>query len=96
MQKHKLHPAVVALGFSCANGTITGSTHRTVAMLYVLQRVIADFHTPDKQAFSRSLSAHINACVGFLWDECQPACVPQRNSVKWLKGLISAVRFSKQ
>ena len=92
MQKQRLHPAILELGLAYANGTIAGSTHRAAAMLFAFKRVVADFQTPHKQAFSRSLSSHINACVGFLWDECRPACVPQRNSVKWLKALINTVR----
>lgn len=92
MQKQRLHPAILELGLAYANGSIAGSTHRAAAMLFAFKRVVADFQTPDRQAFSRSLSSHINACVGFLWDECRPACVPQRNSVKWLKALINTVR----
>jgi translation initiation factor 2B subunit (eIF-2B alpha/beta/delta family) len=88
----KLHPAVLELGLAYSSGSITGATARTIAMLVALKRVVAAYTTPEKQSLSRSLTSYINSCVGFLWDECRPACVPQRNSVKWLKGLIGTVR----
>jgi translation initiation factor 2B subunit (eIF-2B alpha/beta/delta family) len=90
----KLHPAILELGLAYADGSIAGSTARTIAMLSACNRAISEYTPPEGVSFSRALAAAVNAAVGFLWFECRPACVPQRNSVKWLKGVISTVRSS--
>ena len=87
----KLHPAILELGLAYSDGTIKGSSARSIAMMLAMRCVVRDYVPPATQAFSRALTAHINACVGFLWDECRPACVPQRNSIKWLKSTIHNV-----
>lgn len=88
----KLHPAILELGLAYSDGTIKGSSARSIAMMLAMRCVVREYVAPPTQAFSRALTAHINACVGFLWDECRPACVPQRNSIKWLKSTIHNVR----
>jgi translation initiation factor 2B subunit (eIF-2B alpha/beta/delta family) len=89
----KLHPAVLEAGIACADRAVTGATARTAAMLAALKRAIQDYTPPDGSAFGRALAAYVNASVAFLWTDCRPPCVPQRNAVKWLKGLLSTVRF---
>lgn len=88
----KLHPAVLELGLAYSDGTIVGSSARSIAMMLAMHCVVRDFKPSESQAFSRALTSYINACVGFLWDECRAACVPQRNSIKWLKSTINNVR----
>jgi translation initiation factor 2B subunit (eIF-2B alpha/beta/delta family) len=88
----KLHPAILELGLAYSDGSIAGSSARSIAMMLAMRCVVRDYVSPPTQAFPRALTAHINACVGFLWDECRPACVPQRNSIKWLKSTIHNVR----
>lgn len=89
----KLHPAILELGLAYSDGAIVGSSDRSIAMMLAMHCVVRDFKASESQAFSRALTSYINACVGFLWDECRAACVPQRNSIKWLKSTINNVRF---
>jgi hypothetical protein len=60
-------------------------------MMLALRAALADYVTPENKAFSRAATTYINTCVAFLWDECRPACVSQRNSVKWLKKALVKV-----
>lgn len=88
----KLHPVILELGLAYSDGTIAGSSARSIAMMLAMHCVVRDFKPAESQAFSRALTSYINSCVGFLWDECRAACVPQRNSIKWLKSTINNVR----
>lgn len=87
----KLHPAILELGLAYSDGTVVGSSDRCIAMMLAMHCVVRDFKASETQAFSRALTSYINSCVGFLWDECRAACVPQRNSIKWLKSTINNV-----
>lgn len=87
----KVHPAVLQTGLGYADGSIRGSTARSVAMMLALRAALADYVTPENKAFSRAATTYVNTCVAFLWDECRPACVSQRNSVKWLKKALVKV-----
>lgn len=86
-----MHPAVLQTGLGYADGSIRGSTARSVAMMLALRAALADYVTPENKAFSRAATTYVNTCVAFLWDECRPACVSQRNSVKWLKKALVKV-----
>jgi hypothetical protein len=88
----KLHPAVLELGLAYSDGSLAGASARSIGMMLAMRCVVADFKAPENAAFSRALTSHVNACVAFLWEECRPACVPQRNSIKWLKSIIHNVR----
>lgn len=90
-KQDKLHPAVMQLGLGYADGSIIGSTARTIAMMLALKQVVRDYSAPDDRMFNRALTTYINSCVKFLWEECRPACVPQRNSVKWLKNALMKI-----
>ena len=87
-----MHAAVLELALAESRGTVAGATARTMAMLAALKTAVLDFTPPDGGDVRYGLTPYLNACVSFLWDEGRPPCVPQRNSVKWLKAVIATVR----
>lgn len=67
-------PAAVELGMKYLNGSISGGSARVVAMLRMLQTVIADYKTPPQKTFSRDLTNRVNHIIKFLIG-CRPMSV---------------------
>lgn len=86
----EVHPSVLSLGLQLRDFVICGSTARTIAMLLVFKRVIADYTTPDGIALSRHLTTHLSHQIGYL-SACRSLCVSQGNSIRWLKKLVSGL-----
>ena len=58
--KGNIHPVVLRLGLQMAEGLITGSNARVVAMLRAFQSVISDFDCPPSKVLSRELEVHLS------------------------------------
>jgi translation initiation factor eIF-2B subunit delta len=86
----EIHPTVLSLGQQLRAYVICGSTARTIAMLLVFKRVIADYTTPTDVALSRHLTSHLSHQITYL-NDCRKPCVSQGNSVRWLKKLVSSL-----
>lgn len=86
----EVHPSVLSLGLQIRDFVICGSTARTIAMLLVFKRVIADYTTPEGVALSRHLTTYLSHQISYL-SACRPLCVSQGNSIRWLKKLVSGL-----
>lgn len=86
----EVHPSVLALGLQLRDFVICGSSARTIAMLLVFKRVVADYTTPEGVALSRHLTIHLGHQIGWL-SGCRALCVSQGNSIRWLKKLVSGL-----
>jgi translation initiation factor eIF-2B subunit delta len=85
--KNQLHPAILELGTKYANGMITGSTARAVALLYALQEVIYDFSTPEGVFLFRDLD--IRPSISHVV-KCRPMSVSMGVVVKHVKHYLAA------
>lgn len=86
----EVHPSVLSLGLQLRDFVICGSSARTIAMLLVFKRVVADYTTPEGVALSRHLTIHLGHQIGWL-SGCRALCVSQGNSIRWLKKLVSGL-----
>eukprot|EP00898_Chlorokybus_atmophyticus_P007106 jgi/Chlat1/7397/Chrsp6S07425 len=89
----QLHPAVTQLGLRFAEGLITGSNERCIAMLKTFRQVIEDYTTPSEKTLARDLTARFNAIIQFLID-CRPLSVGMGNAIKFLKLNIAGTPVS--
>ncbi|EIE24925.1 translation initiation factor [Coccomyxa subellipsoidea C-169] len=80
----RVHPAVLRLGLSYADGSITGGNARCVALLATLRTVLQDYATPEGKVLSRDLTHVLNTAIQFLV-ECRPLSVSMGNAIKYLK-----------
>lgn len=85
-----IHPAVVKLGVQYAEGIITGSNARCLAMLAAFKEVITDYTTPPQKELSRDLEARIKPYISFL-NQCRLMSVSMGNAIKYLKYNISHI-----
>ena len=82
--KGNIHRSVLRLGLQMAEGVITGSNARVVAMLLAFQDVIRDFTCPPAKVLSRELETCLKYQIQYLVD-CRPQSMPMGNAIKWLK-----------
>ncbi len=85
-----VHPAVVEVGLKYAEGTISGSNARCVALLAALRRVVLDYSTPPHKELSRDLDARLKPCITFL-KQCRPLSVSMGNAIRFVKARVAAV-----
>ncbi|XP_060084034.1 translation initiation factor eIF-2B subunit delta-like [Ylistrum balloti] len=85
-----IHPTVVKLGVQYAEGIITGSNARCLAMLAAFKQVITDYVTPPQKELSRDLEARIKPYISFL-NQCRLISVSMGNAIKYLKWNISHI-----
>ncbi len=85
-----VHPAVVEVGLKYAEGTVSGSNARCVALLAVLRRVVLDYSTPPHKELSRDLDARLKPCITFL-KQCRPLSVSMGNAIRFVKARVAAV-----
>lgn len=90
-----IHPAVMRLGLQYAEGTVTGSNARCVALLDAMKRVIDDYATPPHKELARDLDAKLKTYITFL-KECRPLSVSMGNAIRFLKGKINGVKSSER
>jgi len=83
----ELHPAFVRLGLMYAEGALTGSNARCVAMLDAFRQFITDFQHSEEEVFHLALANKIKPCIRFLLD-CRPKSISMGNALRWLKVTI--------
>lgn len=83
-----IHPAIIKLGLQYAEGVITGSNARCIALLCALKEVINDYVTPPSKELSRDLETKIKPCISFL-SQCRHLSVSMGNAIKYLKQQIT-------
>jgi len=88
-----IHPAVLELGLRYAEGTISGSNARCVALLRAMKRVISDYVTPPQKELHRDLDSTLKPLITFL-RQCRTLSVSMGNAIRFLKGRINAVGLS--
>ncbi|XP_053383233.1 translation initiation factor eIF-2B subunit delta-like [Mercenaria mercenaria] len=83
-----IHPAVIRLGLQYAEGVISGSNARCIALLAALKMVINDYSTPPKEELCRDLANKIKPYISFL-NQCRPLSVSMGNAIKYVKWHIA-------
>ncbi|KAL4217604.1 Eukaryotic translation initiation factor 2B [Mactra antiquata] len=83
-----IHPAIIRLGLQYAEGVITGSNARCIALLFALKKVIKDYSTPPKEELCRDLANKIKPYISFL-SQCRPLSVSMGNAIKFVKWHVS-------
>ncbi|EOD24539.1 hypothetical protein EMIHUDRAFT_100973 [Emiliania huxleyi CCMP1516] len=71
-----------------AEGLLSGTNARVVAMLRALQAVARDFRCPAGKALSRELEGRIKLQIAHLHD-CRPKSLAMGDAIKWLKLRVS-------
>ncbi|XP_060556077.1 translation initiation factor eIF-2B subunit delta-like [Ruditapes philippinarum] len=83
-----IHPAIIRLGLQYAEGVISGSNARCIALLAALKMVINDYSTPPKEELCRDLGTKIKPYISFL-NQCRPLSVSMGNAIKYVKWHIA-------
>lgn len=95
-----LHPLVLQLGLQYAEGTVTGSEGRCVALLTALKTVISEYlATTDKSVdkvtndreekdVRKDLDSLLSPNITFL-KQCRPLAISMQNAIRFLKKEIS-------
>jgi len=95
-----LHPAVLQLGLQYAEGVVTGSEGRCVALLQTLKTVISEYlSNPDKSDSSdppsqtkpdlwKELEVVVKPNITFL-KQCRPQAIAMSNAIRYLKKQVS-------
>jgi translation initiation factor eIF-2B subunit delta len=86
-----IHPAVLQLGLQYAEGTISGSNARCVALLNAMKKMIGDYVTPPQKELSRDLDAKIKPHIIFL-RQCRTLSVSMGNAIRFLKSKINSLQ----
>lgn len=84
----ELHPAIVRLGLKYAEGTISGSNARCVALLHAFKQFIREYKTPPAKVLSLDMHSVIKPLVRFLID-CRPQSISMGNALRYLKMQIA-------
>lgn len=83
-----IHPAIIRLGLQYAEGVISGSNARCIALLAALKMVISDYSTPPKEELWKDLAVKIKPYISFL-SQCRPLSVSMGNAIKYVKWHIA-------
>jgi translation initiation factor eIF-2B subunit delta len=83
----EVHPQIVRLGLKFAEGVISGSNARCLALLNALKGLIRDYIRPKDQLFGRDLLKRLDPNIRFLTD-CRPLSISMGNAVSALKRKI--------
>lgn len=86
-----IHPSIMTLGLQYAEGIITGSNSRCVALLKALTEFIQDYTTPVNTELSRDLNDKLKPQITFL-KECRPISVSMGNAIRFLKSKINGLQ----
>jgi len=87
-----LHPAVVQLGLQYAQGEVTGSSERCVALLTALRSLLQDLIpslTPGPELY-RDIDNLIKPNITFL-KQCRPLSISMQNAIRYLKRDIKSI-----
>ena len=85
-----IHPAILKLGLRYADGNVSGSNARCVALLFTLKRVIADYETPPDKELARDLDSQLKPYITFL-RQCRTLSVSMGNAIRFLKSKINTL-----
>ena len=88
LESNQIPSEIIKLGLKYADGTISGSNARSVAMLTTFQKVIRDYQTPADKSLHRDLELYIRPCIDFL-SLCRPKSISMGNSITFLKQRIT-------
>ncbi|XP_064473129.1 translation initiation factor eIF2B subunit delta-like isoform X2 [Ornithodoros turicata] len=89
-----IHPDVLKAGYRIAEGVLSGSNSRCVAMLLAFRSVIADYCSQSNKRISQDLREQLDSDIEFL-KKCRPLCVSMQNAITFLKGHISEIQDSE-
>jgi translation initiation factor eIF-2B subunit delta len=89
-----IHPAIIRLGLKFAEGTITGSKARCIALLVALKNVVEDYITPPGAILKRDLDARINTMMAYL-AKYRPIALSMQNIINWLQVLLASTNLSE-
>eukprot|EP01119_Soliformovum_irregulare_P010499 TRINITY_DN2590_c0_g1_i1.p1 TRINITY_DN2590_c0_g1~~TRINITY_DN2590_c0_g1_i1.p1 ORF type:complete len:550 (-),score=149.05 TRINITY_DN2590_c0_g1_i1:47-1696(-) len=86
----EIHPAIVELGLKYAEGVITGSNARCVALIEAFQKVIKDFKAPTG-VFWKEFELYSRPQVQFLVDS-RPLAISMGNAINYMKLAVNATK----
>ena len=75
---------IISTLFRYAEGTISGSNARCVALLRAMKRVISDYVTPPQKELHRDLDSTLKPLITFL-RQCRTLSVSMGNAIRFLK-----------
>lgn len=84
----ELHPSIIRLGLKYAEGAISGSNVRAVALLRSLKDFISDYKTPENALLSLDMPKRLQPLVRFLVD-CRPMSISMGNTLRHVKMAIA-------
>jgi len=97
-----LHPLVLQLGLQYAEGTVSGSEGRSVALLTALKTVISEYLTTsdksqektsnerEEKDIRKDLETLLSPNITFL-KTCRPLAISMQNAIRFLKKQISII-----
>lgn len=85
-----VHPAVFRIGLQIAEGVLTGSNRRCIAMLGAFSSVIKDYTSQENKRISQDIREQLDCAIHFL-KKCRPLSVSMQNAISFLKGQISEI-----
>jgi len=83
----QIHPEILKLGLKYADGSISGSNARCIALLTAFKSVIKDYTTPPSKSLDRDLEVHIKPLISYLIS-CRPMSISMGNAIRFLKTQI--------
>lgn len=86
----KIHPAILSLGLKYNEGSITGATARTIAMLQAFLEVLQDYKPSKNKVFSTDFDKELKPQIQFLVDS-RPLCIAMGNAIKYFKSAIQKI-----
>lgn len=87
--KEEIHAAVLALGLKYAEGRISGSSARCIAMITAFLQVIDDYVTPPDTQLRRDLDKRLRPLIQYLID-CRPHTIGMGNAIRRLRRVIGS------
>ncbi|KAL7691085.1 putative nagB/RpiA transferase [Plasmopara halstedii] len=87
--KEDIHAAVLALGLKYAEGRISGSNARCIAMITAFDQVIDDYVTPPESKLRRDLDKRLRPLIQYLID-CRPLNIGMGNAIRRLRRVIGS------
>lgn len=88
-----IHKSIIKIGYDYYYGRIRGSNARAIALLTGIKDVIRDYKTPENKLLRKDLVDTLNPMIDFI-DQCRTMGVSMRNSLKYVKKMISVLQPS--
>ncbi|CAH0493295.1 unnamed protein product [Peronospora farinosa] len=87
--KEEVHAAVLSLGLKYAEGKISGSNARCIAMITAFHQVIEDYVTPPDKQLRRDLDKRLRPLIQYLID-CRPHGIGMGNAIRRLRRVVGS------